>query len=274
MDKTLYINESSKAIVRCDGPSLWINYPDKSGQRIPVTEVAKVVIIGNVRLDAESITLFTERNIPVVFMTHNGRKYSVALPFNHRIPKHHKEQRVFYRRFNNIYRYYNWARTRRKVIQVYMLKRLFKKISKKPPKDIGEGNYQIIIKEFLPANAKETKTVKEVIKNLFMTLITKCLLNVDLDPHLGVINRWHNYGLVLDICYILDAEIDMQTIQFFNSKIDISLLLGKNNYGDYFLTDDGMRDVVLRFENRQDAITDMINSIIDDIFVLMRELSL
>ncbi|MCX8028365.1 MAG: CRISPR-associated endonuclease Cas1 [Thermodesulfovibrionales bacterium] len=274
MNKTLYINESSKAIVRCDGPSLWIRYPNKSGQRIPVTEIGKVVIIGNVRLDAESITLFTERNIPVVFMTQNGKKYSVAVPFNHHIPKHHKEQRIFYTSFNNVYRYYNWAKTKKSVIQFYMLKRLFKKISKKAPTDIGEGNYQIIIKDFLPPNAKKIGAVKEVIKNLFMTLITNCLLNVDLDPHLGVINRWHNYGFVLDICYILDAEIDMQTIQFFNSKIDNSLLLSKNNYGDYFLTDEGMREVVIRFENRQDAITDMINSIIDDIFALMRELSL
>lgn len=53
MDKTLYLTESGNDIcVRRDGPSVWITTRDKAGQRAPGRLLGRVIIMGNVRLDA------------------------------------------------------------------------------------------------------------------------------------------------------------------------------------------------------------------------------
>jgi CRISPR/Cas system-associated endonuclease Cas1 len=253
-----------------DGPSVLIHRKESATQRVPANLVSRVVIIGNVRLDAGAITLFTENDIPVAFMNHSGEEAAVAIPYNHRLAKHYEEQKVFLKDPENIERYAKWAVTKRMVIQTNVLKRLFKQQAYNFRFGVGEGNYQQMISELKPEGEGKWAVVNSIVMNLFRGLIIGHLIRADLDPHCGVIHRRHNFGLALDFCHITGGESDMQTIQFFRSA-DVRLFL-QNRAHNLAVTDSGMKNIIHRFENRQDALSNMVEIIIDEMFELMREL--
>lgn len=271
MGRTLYLNENRGLRVLRDGPSVWIKWMDRAGQRVPVRLISRVVIIGNVKLDSGTITLFTENNVPVIFMNFSGEELAVAIPYNHRLARHYEEQRVFIETKENSERYTNWANTKRMVIQVGMLRRLFnKKIAHKIRFGLGEGNYQELISQMKPPDEDKWMVVTGIVSNLFRGLIIEHLLRADLDPHLGVIHRRHNFGLALDICYIMGGESDTQGLQFFRCGKDKPYMERRGN--GWAVTDTGMKNIIQRFENRREALTSMIEGIIDELFDLMREL--
>jgi len=271
MGRTLYLNENKNDLwVLRDGPSVRIKGRERATQRVPVRLLSRVVIIGNVRLDAGAITLFTENDIPVVFMNRRAEDVAVAIPYNHRLPTHYREQKIFLESEDNICRFEDWANTKRMVMQVNMLKRLHRPIADKLTYGIGEGNYQKLLSQMKPHNEWKWMLVTGIATNLFRGLIIEYLLKADINPHLGVVHRRHNFGLALDICYIMGAESDMQSIQFFgcSKKNSYMKMKGKN----WVLTDTGMRNIIQRFENRRAAMKNMVEDIIDELFELMREL--
>ncbi len=270
MDRTLYLNENKGLRVSRDGPSLLIKADGGAAQRVPIRLVGRVVIIGNVKLEAGAITLFTEHHIPVVFINRSGEESAVAIPYNHRLPKHYEEQRVFLSSEKNISRYKNFANVKRMNIQMQVLNRMFNNNKLRLPHEIGEGNYEILINNFKPKDREKWHIVSEVVNNLLRSIIISSLLKADLDPHIGVIHRRHNFGLALDICYIMGAESDIQCIQFFRSA-NSNLCFGQKE-GRLEITEHGMKDLIHRFENRLKALQNMIEGIIDELFELMREL--
>lgn len=271
MGRTLYLSENDNALsVRRDGPSVWIERREKAGQRVPARLLGRVVIIGNVRLDAGTITLFTENDIPVVFMNRSAEEVAVAIPYNHRLPSHYEEQKVFLMSAETISRYEQWAQAKRTVIQVGTLKRLYSGIASRIRYGIGEGNYQELLADLKPRSEEKWRLAMNVITNLFRGMIIERLLKADLDPHLGVLHRRHNFGLALDFCHILGAESDLQCIQLFRSE-DLDSFMELTSKG-WRVTARGMRSIVHRFENRRAVLENMVEITIDEIFELMREL--
>lgn len=269
MGRTLYLSENRNIRVNRDGPSVWVKGDNIAGQRVPARLISRVVIIGNVKLEAGAITLFTENDIPVVFLTRSGDEVAVALPYNHKLPTHYEEQKVFLETKENSLRYENWANTKRMVIQVNIMKRLNRSGAFKFKFGFGEGNYQELLLSFKPRSVAKWNTVTTVINNLFRVLIIEHLINAGLDLHIGVIHRRHNFGLALDVCYIMGGESDMQAIQFFKcAEADYF----EKIEGNWTLTETGMKNIIHRFENRKQALNNMVSGIIDEIFELMREL--
>lgn len=68
MEKTLYLSESARIRVSCDGPSLWIEQQGRAGRRVPVRLIRRVVIVGNVVMDTGSLALFAARGVPVTLL--------------------------------------------------------------------------------------------------------------------------------------------------------------------------------------------------------------
>lgn len=269
MERTLYLSENRNIQVNRDGPSVLVKGDNGAGQRVPARLIGRVVIIGNVKLEAGAITLFTENDIPVVFLTRSGDEVAVALPYNHKLPTHYEEQKVFLETKENSLRYENWANTKRMVIQVNTLKRIMRSGSFNFKFGFGEGNYQEFLSSFKPRSVDKWNAVSGVINNLFRLLIIEHLINADLDLHTGVIHRRHNFGLALDLCYIMGGESDVQAIQLFKCG-DAGHF--EKAAGNWTLTDSGMKNIIQRFENRKRAVNNMIAGIIDEIFELMREL--
>lgn len=271
MDRTLYLNENKGMTVFRDGPSIWIKEEGKAERRIPARLVGSVVIIGNLKLEAGVITLFTANDIPVTFINHRGDGLAVAMPYNHHLPRHYEEQKIFLEDEENIQRFKDWLYAKRKETQIYVLKRFSKGIAGMfVAKGIRERDYQRLIEEFKPAQDEQWKVVSCVISNLFREMVIRCIVKADLDPHLGILYRRHNFSLALDICHILEAEIDLQCIQFFKIARENGYLT-RGQVG-WSVSKEGMRDIVHRYENRRKQLHETVEKLIDDIFELMREL--
>jgi len=275
MDRTLYLNENKGLRVFRDGPSIWIKEDGKAGKRIPARLVNRVVIIGNLRLEAGVITLFTDNDIPVTFFDHRGNTVAVAMPYNHQLPRHYEEQKVFLETEDNIERFKRWLYAKRKEIQLGVVKRISKRVAGLfISKGFREKDYREFIEEFKPSNHPKTderfKVVSMTISNLFREMVMGCIVKADLDPHLGILYRRRNFGFALDICHILEAESELQTIQFFKSAKENGYMV-KEQVG-WSVTKEGMKDIIHRFENRRRQLLDAVEGLIDEVFELIREL--
>jgi hypothetical protein len=228
------------------------------------------VVLGNVKLDAGAITLFTENDIPVVFMDNSAEETAMAIPYNHQLPRHYEEQKVFLESEENSSRYEKWAQAKRTVLQTAMLQRLDRSLSGQLTFGIGEGNYQQVLAGLKPKSKDKWSVITGIINSLFRGLIMEHVLKADLDPHTGVIHRRHNFGFVLDICYIVGAESDMQAVQFFRADRQTFLMENRNN--GWRATEPGMRNIIHRFEDRRVPLSNLIGTVMDEAFELMREL--
>jgi CRISPR/Cas system-associated endonuclease Cas1 len=271
MDRTLYLNENKGLTVFRDGPSIWVREDGRAGRRIPLRLVGRVVIIGNLRLEAGVITLFTNSDIPVTFINHRGDAVAVAIPYNHHLPMHYEEQKVFLEAEGNIDRYKGWLYARRKETQINVIRRISKGVAELfATKGFREKDYQRFIERFKPSRDEQWKVVFGVTSNLFREMIIGSIVKADLDPHLGVLHRRHNFSLALDICHVLEAEIDIQCIQFL--KIEREKGYMAKDRISWSVSKEGMKDIIHRFENRRKQIHATVERLIDDIFELMREL--
>jgi len=126
------------------------------------------------------------------------------------------------------------------------------------------------LKEIISASEEQWLVVNGMVTNIFRNMIVEHVIKAELDPHVGIIHRRHNFGFALDICYILGGESDMQSVQFFLSKRLKNLI--KMEEGQWFVTDEGVKDIIHRFENKRQDVKKKIENIIDEFFELMREI--
>ncbi len=273
MDRTLYFNEAKGMEVLRDGPSVWVKQEGKAGSRIPARFIGRVVIIGNVRLDAGVITLFADNNIPLIFMNKKGEEAAVTIPFNHRLSQHHEEQKIFLEKEKNIRAFKTWLFSKRRQQQINTLKKLLKAIADKMRQEgFREADYRNVINRYISGKEEQFKAVRPIIKNLIKEMVVESLINADLDPHAGIINRRHNFGFALDISFAIEPEVDLQCIQFLHALSDNTFMIKKVN--TLTISNEGMRDIIQRFENKKRLMGETIETLIDDIFRLMRELRL
>jgi len=272
MGRTLYISHTNKPEIVRDGPSIWVKEAGKAGRRIPARLVSRVIIIGNIRLDSDSITLFADNNIPITFMNNRAEETAVVIPYNHKLSKHYKEQRMLLDSEDNIRRYKEWANAKRALLQLNFIRKFLPSLAPRlEHKGFGEGNYQQLLNGIRKVSERKWLIVNGVVTAIFRNMIVEALIKLDLDPHLGVIHRRHNFGLALDICYIMGGESDIQTLQFLRSNKHNNLMIKKDT--EWIITDEGIKNIVHRFENRRIALRKRLDEIIDEIFILIREMS-
>jgi len=252
-----------------DGPSIWIWWENKAGQRIPLRLISRCIIVGNIRLETSLISLLASNNIPIIFTSLSGEEVAIALPYNHRLPRHWREQRTFVDSKKNRERFINWAKIKRMTLQLLMLKKLFPQNRNRLNRELGEGNYQRIISKLRPRDEANWKIVKNFIENLLRGLIIEHLSQAGLNLNLSVIHRYHNYGLVLDFLYILEPLVDEQTIHFFRHLKGI--LLFNQSATNLALNKEGVKNIIDHFENEKNSNENIIVNTIDEFFHLMRE---
>jgi len=271
MGRSLYINQTNKPLITRDGPSIWIKEDGKAGRRIPARLINRAVIIGNVKLDSGTIMLFADNNIPVTFMSRDTEETAVVIPYNHRLPNHYKEQKAFLDSDENIRRYEEWANAERVLLQLNFIKKFLPSLAPRfEHTGFGEGNYQLLLKEVRKVSEERWLVINRMVTNIFRNMIIEYLIKAELDPHVGIIHRRHNFGFALDICYILGGESDIQCVQFFRSSNLPSLFKKEKN--QWVITDEGIKNIIHRFENKRHGVKKKIENIIDDFFELMREI--
>jgi len=270
MDRTLYCNEAKGLEILRDGPSVLVKEEGKSGRRIPVALIGRAVIIGNIRLDAGIITLLADNHIPVVFMNKKGEELAITIPFNHQLPLHHEEQKIFLKTERNIRSFQTWLFSQRRKLQLNTIKRLSESAAKNmTSQGFREKEYKLFISRCVAGKEVLYKTAKNIINNLLKEIVVESVVKADLDPHIGVLNRRHNFGLILDIFYAIEPEADLQSIMFIKASEGNNETFSAQN-----LKSEDMKDIAHRFENKRRIVREMVEGIIDDIFKLMRELRL
>lgn len=261
--RSLYLSDGANApVVRRDGPSVWIERKGSAGQRVPARLLGRVVIIGNVRLDAEALTLFTESDIPVIFLNRRAEESAVAMSYNHRLPGLYESQRALADDPAKAGRYRQWAQLWRERLQHGILRRLYKPISPQFRAGVKESDYQEVISYLKPNDKEKWAVVSDFVNNLMRGIILERIIKAGLDPHPGIIHRTHLFGFALDMCYILGAETDCQCVQFFRSSINAPAL--DHNYRISGLTESAVKNLVHRFENKRIAIQVLIRDIINE----------
>jgi CRISPR/Cas system-associated endonuclease Cas1 len=270
-DRTLYLSEKEGLEVIRDGPSLWIKEEGKAGWRVPLPLVGHVVIIGNVRLDASTITLFTENNIPVTFMDKKGNEIALTIPGNHGLNSHYEEQKSLLAHEERIERYKNWLISERRKVQLKVIWKLSRRMGLSVRRrGLREEDYRTFIKKCISGPEKRSKIVKSVISGFFKEMILKSVISAGLDPHIGIYNRRDNFGMVLDIFIAIEPEVDLQAVQFLRTaRVEDYVVFSSTGWE---LTSAGMRDVVQRFENKKKLTQRLIDSILDGLFETMRNL--
>lgn len=261
--RTLYLFENENRItVHRDGPSVLITKKGKASTRIPVRLIDKVIVIGNVRIDSYSLLLFSENQIPVLFLDNKNTEQALLLPYNHKLPAYYKAQKLLLNSEQAIKRFKKWIKIRRMLEQVRVLRALFKNFN--IPDEIGEGNYQFILSKIKPNNGK-WNIIKEIVQNFIKAILTNCLLRVQIDLHLGVIHKRVNFGLLLDLLMIFEPEADLEAVKFF-------LIIKNSNSTDNDLTEYEIKNIIERFENKKESITNAVETVIDELIEILRDI--
>ncbi len=273
MERTLYLNEKKGLEVMRDGPSIWVKEYGLAGRRIPARLIEHVVIMGNVKLDAGVITLFTENNVPITFMNNKGNEVALTIPFNHLNNARYHDQRKILEREKHIDYYKQWLESERRRIQLKVIKKLSKKVANVFIKHgFKEQDYKDFIMRNLQVGEKKKRIVENIIGNLMREMILKSIVSTGLDPHLGIINRRNNYGLVFDLFYAIEPEADLQTIQFFQSTKDKDFIYMSST--GLKIEKKGIKNIVHRFENKKSMVKEFIENILDGYFETVRSIKL
>lgn len=269
MDRTLYLNEKKGLAVIRDGPSLWIREKDKAGIRVPARLINMVFIIGNIRMDAGTIALFAENNTPVTLMNRRGDAIAVVMPYNHQSPDHHEEQRRFLRQEGHLDTFREWTSSMRRETQLLVMKKIdWETAQTFLAKGFREKDYTNIVDARRLSKAEEWKTVHEIARNFLMEMVVREIVASDLDPHMGILNREHNFGFALDLYHIIEPEADLLAVQFFTSCRWHDFTVRTNNGST--LSKEGWKNIVQRFENRKKVLAQRMDGIIRGYFDLLR----
>lgn len=270
MERTLYLNEKKGLIVMRDGPSLWIREKDKAGTRIPARLVNMVFIVGNIKMDAGTLTLFTENNTPVTFMNRKGEAIGVVMPYNHTLPNHHEQQRRFLLRDENVEAFKKWILSQRRETQITVMKKInWEKAQDFLTKGFRESDYAEIINGHRYAKEAEWVTAYGVVNNLIMEMVIREIINSELDPHMGITSRNCNFGFALDLYPIMSPEAELMTLQFFTSCRWHGYVAWSEK--KCILTKDGLKNIVHRFENRKTLLARRLDMAIRGYFDLLRQ---
>ena len=268
-DRTLYLTEKKGLNVRRDGPSLWIWEKNKAGIRVPARTITRVFVIGNIKMDAGLICLFSENEVPVTFMNIKGETQAITIPYHGDRSRRALQQAKFLSQGRFRTDYLKWLAYFRSRLEVYSLKRMGISGQEIPSQDIQINSlFQAQIVSYKPGREMEWPVIKGVLENLATQAITSKIVKFGLDPHRGVRAGASNFSFVKDICYVFEPEIERQTL-------DVALTL--KPFGQFNttrkggnLTKDGIKLVVHTFEQRRNFIGWFLGIFIDAFFDLMR----
>lgn len=260
--RTLYLIERGNGTtVRRDGPSVLIDRKFKSPVRIPADYIDKVVIYGNVEIDAFSITLFTSKLVPILIIGRRDES-SIILPDTKEIKTYQKYQNMMLESKRLVETFKNWVYEEKTKKQQRTLNSLFKNISIR--NEPGGNTYQELICKIMPSDFLWSM-IKGIMRNLLTITIISRLIKFKLDPHVGVINQGCNYGLVYDIYSIHEPTADYLTFQFFYAD-GVNTDFIKEPDLDY----NELRFLVDKFEDNRLEIEHELNASISYYFSLIR----
>jgi hypothetical protein len=269
MGKTLYLTESRTTRVKRDGPSLWVVRDGEAGWRIPARAVGRVVVAGNVALEASVITLFADRGVPMTFLSEETGAWATVLGVRDNPDRPRRRQAALplceeaSRRVQDWLDYHN-----RKVWREVLRDSTPASACKGFPWGNRKSTWETALPTICRAEPAQVHVVFCVVGGLFHAVLLERVLAAELDPHIGVLEPRKDFALVGDLLYALEGEVARQVIGFFRSEErGKGLALRQRSWR---VTPDGLRASAHRFENRRDAVARQIDALIDRYLALLR----
>ncbi len=252
-----------------DGPSLWIHEPGKAGRRVPARLVSRVVVIGNVRLDTDALTLFTACGVPITFMDHGGRVLGAALAYDIRPEDFRDRQHALAEDQEAATQIELWMEGARRKGRLDMVRRFAPSFAREfESLGFRELDYINSISVLCAEEDACICAVVGAVSGLLHELALENILGLSLDPHAGIVYRRENFGLSKDIVYMLAGEVDWQVISFFQARQHGELIQRCGSTAT--LTGKGTQAVIQQFEDRRPALENKIGSLLDGYFQFLR----
>lgn len=259
--------------VRRDGPSLWIREPGKAGRRVPARLVSRVVITGNIALEADAITLFAEQGIPVAFLRPTGDVRAVALAYDCKPGSIRERQRVLKEDDELRTRALRWFESRLRSFRLEVLRAVSPSLASDAEcRGLQEREYFGVLRTLVPDMGGAVAAARAALRGFFNELIVEKTLRAGLDPHLGLVRTRENFGLCKDFAEILDPFCDMWTVRFMDTRRSEDLVLF--NGPTARLTPKGHRKAAGEFEGQREAAEAKIELVLDDYFEVLREIQI
>jgi hypothetical protein len=208
MDRTLYLNQHAGLRVSRDGPSLWVEQRGCAGRRVPVRLIRRVFIAGNVALDAESLTVFAERGVPVTLMNHDGEPVAMVVGCAAGLFTRRAQQAAALEDPWKRDRLSAWLRAWERGRRLVLASRLEPMTEARWRRDgVRTAEYDTWVMQqarLRGASPRGRAVFRAGLENLALEVITEA----GWDPHLGLRHR-APLGLVRDCATALQADADL-----------------------------------------------------------------
>ncbi len=208
MDRTLYLNEYPGLRVSRDGPSLWIEQRGSAGRRVPVRLIRRVLIAGNVALDAESLTAFAERGVPVTLMRRDGEPVAMVIGCAAGLVTRRAQQAAALEDPRQRERLSAWLRAWERGRRLVLVSRLDPVTAARWRR---EGVRTVEYDRWVMHQARLRSVSprrRAVFRAVLHSLILEAIMAAGWDPHLGLRHR-APLGLVQDCASTLQADADL-----------------------------------------------------------------
>jgi len=232
--------------------------------------VSRVIVIGNVLLDTEALTLLTSSGVPITFMDHGGKVLGLALAYAVAQDCLRERQQALADDPESIAAIKTWMEAVLRNGRLEMIKLLAPELAREfESLGFRNSDYCSIVKTFCPQAESQVRVVADLLTGLLHESALERINGLALDPHAGILHRRDNFGLCRDFVYMLGAELDWQIIRFFQSK---------RTYGDFFqrrgistvLTGRGNYLAIQSFESRRGYIENTMGILFERYFRFVR----
>ncbi|GEM_PF-5198277 len=270
--RTFYINSLEKAhLLKLDGYS--VVYTKSKGKHhcsvsVPLRQITRVVIFGNFAIPVELFSMFSELQIPILFIGSDSEKIStsICLPFESSFLNSSLKGILA----NSVKKedFIKWLKSQRKQARQSIARELSRFINRHN-ENIQEDNYEKILSLVIPSSSHRWENVRTLIQSLFfLYCIDVCIRFFSVNPHEGIFNSFRNFGCVRDMLYLIDPEIDYQSVLFFK-ECSIKYL-DKRNLQEEPIDTVTILNVITRFEERLYHTSSVMRNMKEKIDKLLR----
>jgi len=242
MEKSLYLTAHSTLQVKRDGPSLWIEQKGQAGSRVPARLIRRVLIKGNVALDAGSLTLFAERGIPVTFLSPEGRPVGTLLGVADGDAQRQARQAAMLADQELRARVIAWLTAWQRGRELLMISRMNSEYGKRWRRQ-GYRRIELegLIRQTCPLSMSR-RHGRQFLTGALFELTLSLLTAQGWDPHLGVRHDQQPFGFNKDLVEALHADVDRLWLETIGREVSGSIA------GDGACWAAAFEDVRLRLE--------------------------
>lgn len=208
MEKTLYLSESPTRKIKRDGPSLWVEQAGQAGQRIPARLIRRVLIRGDVEMDAGCLTLFAERGVPVTLLRSDGHPSAVVLPLITQEGQRRTRQRAVLEDRSKQERLRAWMSAWERGRQLALIGRVAPAVALRW-KRVGfrKEDYEAVLARRVDMPVEESGE-RAFVAGMMFEFILGEIAAQQWDPHVGVRHQTGPLGFAHDLMDVFGAEAD------------------------------------------------------------------